>query len=366
MAEDTGEKTQEPTPHRRQKAREEGQVAKSQDLGSAAVLLGGMLILLLLGGGIVNMMGRLARRQFGGEAWLTSEADFIVSQYYGIVFELARAVLPIFGLVLAIAVGLNVLQIGFLFVPKRLVPDPSRVNPLKGLKRLFSLSSIVRLIMGVFKILVIVAVALWSLYEEREAVLSMVELAPPQIAALIVELLIWTSIKIAVVLLLLALLDFAFQRWKQEQDMKMTTHEVREEMRILQGDPQVIARRRTVQRQLVLNRLSSVGPKADVVVTNPTEPAIAIQYDPETMLAPIVVAKGAGGIAQRIRKLALEHDITIVEKKALAQALYKEVDVNQPIPQKLFAAAAEVLAYVYRLKGKPMPMLPRTSDQDAA
>lgn len=366
MAEDTGEKSQDPTPHRRQKAREEGQVAKSQDLGSAVVLLGGMLILLLLGGGIVNMFGRLARRQLGGEAWLSGDVEFILEQWTGILSELAETVLPVFGAVLAVAVVLNVLQIGFLFIPKRLVPDVSRVNPIKGLKRLFSLSSVIRLIMGIFKILLITAVAGWSLYEKRAVVLSMIDWAPPQIATFMVELLIWTAIKIAVVLLVLAMLDFAYQRWKQEQDMKMTTHEVREEMRNLQGDPQLIARRRAVQRQLVLNRISSAVPKADVVVTNPTELAVAIQYDPETMLAPIVVAKGAGVVAQRIRKLAIKHDVPIVEKKSLAQALYKEVDLNQPIPQKLFAAAAEILAYVYRLKGKPLPKPPGVPPQKAA
>jgi flagellar biosynthetic protein FlhB len=132
----------------------------------------------------------------------------------------------------------------------------------------------------------------------------------------------------------------------------MTTQEVREEMKDLQGDPQIIARRRAVQRQLVLNRLSTAVPKADVVVTNPTELAVAIQYDPEEMAAPIVVAKGAGVVAQRIRKLALEHDIPVVEKKPLARALYKDVDVNHPIPNALYAAVAEVLAYVYQLKGK--------------
>ena len=366
MAEDTGEKTQEPTPHRRQKAREEGQVAKSQDLGSAAVLLGGMLILLLLGGGVVNVLGRLARRQFGGDAWLSADVAFIVNQWNGILSELAGVLLPVFATILAVAVGLNLLQVGFLFIPKRLVPDPSRVNPIKGLKRLFSLSSTMRVIMGIFKILLIAVVAVWSLYDKRDAILSMVDLAPPEIAAFTVELLIWTAIKIAIVLLVLAMLDFAFQRWKHEHDMRMTTHEVREEMRNLQGDPQVMARRRAVQRQLVLNRISSAVPKADVVVTNPTELAIAIQYDTETMLAPIVVAKGAGVIAERIKKFALAHGVPIVEKKSLAQALYKEVELNQPVPRKLFAAAAEVLAYVYRLKGKPMPTPPGASHQSAA
>ena len=173
-----------------------------------------------------------------------------------------------------------------------------------------------------------------------------------------IEILLWTSLKIGLALLLLALLDYAFQRWKHEQDLKMTSQEVREEMKNLEGDPQVVARRRAVQRQLALNRLSNAVPKADVVITNPTELAVAIRYEPEEMAAPIVVAKGAGLIAQRIRRLALEHGIPIVENKPLARALYRDVEINQPIPEDRYAAVAEVLAYVYQLKGKEIPTPP--------
>jgi flagellar biosynthetic protein FlhB len=180
----------------------------------------------------------------------------------------------------------------------------------------------------------------------------------PQIASFLTGIVLSTSLKIAGALFVIALIDYLFQWWKHEQDLKMTPQEVREEMRNLQGDPQVVSRRRAVQRQLVLNRLSKTVPKADVVITNPTELAIAIEYDAAKMAAPVVVAKGAGLIAQRIRKLALDSGIPIVERKPLAQALYKQVDVNRPIPDTMYAAVAEVLAYVYQLKGKPIPGQP--------
>jgi flagellar biosynthetic protein FlhB len=141
----------------------------------------------------------------------------------------------------------------------------------------------------------------------------------------------------------------------------MTHQEVREEMKELQGDPQIVARRRAIQRQMVVNRISSAVPKADVVVTNPTELAVAIQYEPQEMLAPIVVAKGAGVLAQRIRRLALENSVPIVERKPLAQLLYKDVDVGKPIPIASYGAVAEVLAYVYQLKGKKIPLPPRAA-----
>ena len=166
------------------------------------------------------------------------------------------------------------------------------------------------------------------------------------------ETALWTCLKIGAALLVLALLDYGFQWWKHEQDLRMTTQEMREELKTLQGDPQIAARRKAVQRQLALNRIGTAVPKASVVVTNPTELAIAIQYDIETMAAPIVVAKGAGSVALRIRRLALEHNVPVVERKELARALYKHVEVGKPIPPEQYAAMAEVLRYVYQLQGK--------------
>jgi len=177
-------------------------------------------------------------------------------------------------------------------------------------------------------------------------------------AIFLLDLLFWTTIKISVALLILALADYAFQRWKNEQDLKMTTQELHDEMKNLEGDPHVRAQRKAVQRQLAMDRLESAVPKADVVVTNPTELAIAIQYDPDTMHAPKVIAKGAGIIAGRIRQLALENGIPVLERKPLAQALYREVEVNQEIPEDKYAAVAELLAYVYQLQGKEIPNPP--------
>jgi flagellar biosynthetic protein FlhB len=162
-------------------------------------------------------------------------------------------------------------------------------------------------------------------------------------------------------LFVLAIFDYAFQKWKHEQDLKMTHREVLDEMKNMQGDPQIIARRRAVQRQMALNRVGDKVPKADVIVTNPTELAVAIQYKPDEMRAPIVVAKGAGVIAQRIRRLALENNIPVIERKPLAQLLYKEVEVNHPVPDSSYAAVAEVLAYVYQLQGRKLPKLSKAA-----
>ena len=355
MPEQNGDKSQDPTPHRRQKAREEGQVAKSQDLGSAVMLILGLICLMTLGSEVVEFLGDFSRRQLGGDAWLSADVDFFTTEWNGTLGDMAACVLPIFGLLLLGAVAVNLAQVGFLFIPKKLAPDITRLDPLKGLQRMFSLANLVKLVFSIFKILVIAAVAYVCLYQERDTILNLTAMSVREIASYMVDVLLGIAMKVGLALLILAILDYAFQRWKHEQDIKMTTQEVREEMKHLEGSPETKARRRQVQRQLAMNRLSDAVPKADVVITNPTELAVAIQYEPETMAAPIVVAKGAGVLAQRIRKLALEHGIPIVEKKPLAQALYRDVDVNRPIPQDKYAVVAEVLAYVYQLQGKKIP-----------
>ncbi len=355
MPEQHGDKSQEPTPHRRQKAREQGQVAKSQDLSSAALLLLALLCLVLAGGGVVGFLEACSRYHLGGEAWLSADVNFVVARWNETLGGLAKVLLPIFGLLFFGAIAVNLLQIGFLFLPEKLTPDISRLSPLKGLQRLFSLVNAVKLGFGIFKIAIIASVAGVSLYYQVDEILNMANADVREIGAYMLGILFRTAMTIAVALLILALLDYGFQRWKFEQDIKMTPQEIREEMKHLEGSPEVIARRRQVQRQLALDRLGDAVPKADVVVTNPTELAVAIQYDPDKMAAPIVVAKGAGVIAQRIRRLALENGIPIVEKKPLARALYRDVEINHPVPEDKYAAVAELLAYVYQLQGKQIP-----------
>jgi flagellar biosynthetic protein FlhB len=212
-----------------------------------------------------------------------------------------------------------------------------------------------RLGFGLVKVLLVCIVAGAVLWRRRDEVLAAATLDIPQLGQFLIDITFSTTLWVGLALVILAIFDYAGQRWKHEQDLKMTHQEVREEMRNLQGDPQIVARRRAIQRQMVVNRISSAVPKADVVVTNPTELAVAIQYDPAEMAAPIVVAKGAGVLAARIRKLAMEHNIPIVERKPLARLLYKEVHIGRAVPSESYAAVAEVLAYVYQLTGKKLP-----------
>jgi flagellar biosynthetic protein FlhB len=355
MPEQDGDKTQDPTPHRRQEAREHGEVARSQDLASAAVLVTGLALLYMWIGTVTDFFGGLTSRQLGGGAWLQTDSLTIVAQLREVLWLTAKAIGPFLAFVLLTAVAANLFQFGLLWLPEKLMPELSRLDLLAAFGRIFSVSNLVKLGFGLLKLILVASIAYNDVSGQVDEIVAATALPVPQLALFLLTTLFWTTFRIASALLILALIDYFYQWWKHEQDLKMTTQEIREEMKNMQGDPQIIARRRQVQRQLVANRLKGTVPKADVVVTNPTELAVALQYNPAEMAAPIVLAKGAGVLAARIRQIALENGIPIVEKKPLAQALYKDVDVGRPIPGALYSAVAEIMAYVYQLKGKSMP-----------
>lgn len=346
MPDYAGEKTLDPTPHHREQARREGHVAKSQDLGSAALLLCGLATLLMLGGDLVGFLVEYCQKQLGGEPWLTADAKFAVDEWNVTLWSLGRYLLPILGLLCLASVAVNVLQIGLLFLPQRLAIDFARLNPLQGLRRIFSPAGVVHVGFGMVKLTVALAVAGVVVFNQRNAILGLVELSPGAIAMQMTQILIWTAMKIGGALLVLAILDYAYQWWRNEQDLKMTPQELREELRSLEGNPQVIARRKQTQRDLVLQRLSALVPQANVVLTNPSQLSIALRYDPETMVAPVVVAKGSGASAEHIRRVAAEHGVPMLERKRLARELYRTVDPNQPIPAEQYVAVAEVLKKV--------------------
>ena len=285
---DQGDKKHEPTQHRRDEARRKGQTPKSQDLASAALLVGALLSLMYFGRSISRFFLTLMHLQLGSPS-LSTDRDTAVALNRDMLLQLGEVVLPFFAAILLVAIAVNVGQVGFLFLPEKLSFDFSRISPLKGVGRLLNISNFTRLGFGVFKIIVVAAVAIWSLWGSKDEIVSLGLHSAVQVGSFIVDLSLWTALKIAIALLILALLDYAFQVWKHEQDLKMTDQEMREEMRSLQGDPQVIARRRMIQRQLVMNRMATAVETADAVVTNPTELAIAIKYDFGEMEAPLVV-----------------------------------------------------------------------------
>jgi len=345
MAEVTSDKTHDPTPHRRQQAREQGHLARSQELTSALLLLGGVVTLVWLGRPLVDFVGRFTVRQLGGEPWLAADPEFIVRSANGLLTSLAGVLLPVVGLLTLVGIGANVAQVGLIFMPEKTLPDLSRVNPIAGFARLFSTRNFTRVAFGLVKLAMVAAVAGYSLNAQRDKILNCGQLPLPALAAFICETLLWTSLEIALALLAVAALDYGWERLRRERDLRMTAEELREEMRNLRGDPQLIARRRSLSRQFREPRLASSVAQADVVITAAGELAVAIRYEAEAG-APLVVAKGTGAAGRRIRELATEHQVPMAERQTLARSLYEAVDVNEPIPQKLFAAVAEILAKI--------------------
>ncbi|RMF42632.1 MAG: flagellar biosynthesis protein FlhB [Planctomycetota bacterium] len=355
MADSTGDKKHEATPYRRQKAREKGQVARSQDLGSALVLLVSVGILWWTGSAVADALARVMQASLTQQRYWTLDAVSASGWFVTSLLECLMALLPLMlGVMAAILVN-NWLQMGFLFLPEKLAFDIRNIDPLKGLQRLFSLRNATRLGFGLLKITLVACVIVFGLWTQWDAILGAYKLPVLEIGRLVWDTTMQTCMWTAVLLLVLAVADYGFQWWKMEQDLRMTDQELRDELKMMNGDPQILMRRREVQRQLALSRMQSAVPQADVVITNPTELAIAIKYDPTSMAAPVVVAKGAGYIAARIRKLALAAGVPVLERKPLARALFENVEVGQQVPAEQYAAVAEVLRYVYQLQGKELP-----------
>jgi flagellar biosynthetic protein FlhB len=362
MAEDVGEKTQDPTPHRRREMRERGQVAQSQDLTSAIVLLGGLTVLVFTGTALLDFLATLLVGNLSGQTWMetlrsgtTGQPDVVVQQWQSLVAGLAKVLLPVLGLMLLLAVAVNMLQTGFLFMPSKVLPDVSRLNPLTGLGRIVSGRGAARAVFGLIKVATIAVVAGTSLYARREELASVSGLGLTQIAAFAWDVSLWACVKIAFTLVALAAVDYGFERLKFERDARMTPQEVRDEQRTMQGDPQIVARRRTAQRQLLEMGPAAAITGADLMITSSEGLAVALRYQADAMSAPVVLAKGSGASALRMRRLAEESGVPIVERKQLAGALHKQVAVRGPVPEKLFAQVAEVLAYAGESKSRPRP-----------
>jgi flagellar biosynthetic protein FlhB len=302
------------------------------------------------------------------------ESDDVVKLLSQLLGAAVPIVLPIMALMVFAGIGLNFLQFGFLLTWEAVQFNFARINPLSGFKRLFSLQSVVRLGVSLGKLAVVVGIAVLFISSAMPQVMEYVEIewqttesldadAPFREQGIVPPLMghLWTAaIRLAFfmagALVVLGVADFFYQRWKHTRDLRMTKQEVRDELKNFEGDPHTRMRRREIHRRLAQARELGQVPKADVVITNPTHIAVAIKFDPKTMNAPTVLAKGQGEIARRIREIAASHRIPILERKPLARALYQQVKVGQEIPLEMYEVFVEIMAYVYQVSGK-MPAL---------
>jgi flagellar biosynthetic protein FlhB len=373
LADDFGDRTEDPTEFRREEARRKGQVARSADLNAAGGMLAAALVMLLFGLSGTKALAEILHHGLTTPG-ITLESGDVVRLLSHLLESIAPIVLPVMALMVLAGIGLNFMQFGFLLTWEAVQFNFARVNPLSGFRRLFSLQSVMRLGVSLGKLAVIVGIAVLFFSSAMPEAVEYVELewqttealdadepfreqgvVPPLMAY------VWTAaIRLAFfmagALIVLGVADFFFQRWKHTRDLRMTRQEVRDELKSFEGDPHT---RMRIHRRLAQARELGQVPQADVVITNPTHIAVAIKFDPKTMNAPTVVAKGQGEIARKIREIAASHRIPIIERKPLARALYQQVKVGQEIPLEMYEVFVEIMAYVYQVSGK-MPALRNT------
>jgi flagellar biosynthetic protein FlhB len=353
MGEDSGEKTEEPTGHKLSQARQKGQVAKSVEVSAAVVLLASVGALYVLG----PYGWRRAVDFFRHMVWRAADfvevpGDLVPLAELGL-REVLIVSLPVALIVLVFSVGINLYQLGgFMVSSEALTPKLDRLNFITGFGRFFKLRTAVDCVKSVLKMTIIFLVGYLVIRDHLEDFVLMVDMQPVAIGMLTLKIALELFVKTVLVLLILAVLDYGYQRWQFNQDMRMTKQEVKDEYKQIEGDPVVKNRIRQAQREAAKKRQLADVPKSDVVIANPDHVAVALQYDREKTPAPVVVAKGADFLAQRIKDIAREHKVPVVENPPLARALYKAVGVGEIIPAEFYKAVAGVLSYIYKVKGR--------------
>lgn len=351
MAESSGqEKTHQPTPRRKEKAREEGNVPKSQDLGSAAIIIGAILALWLLGPGMGEQIKWAFRAVFINLLSVNLTPDNIADYFVMGGLFVIRLLLPFFLVMIVVGLAIHFYMTGWLFTTKPLKPNFKRIMPQNVLKRIISSRGLVELAKGLGKVAVVGVIAYFILKAEVEGFIKLMDTDVSSIITIMTKAGLKLALWLALAILIIGILDWMFQKWKNTKDLMMTKQEVKDERKQMEGDPRIKGHIRRIQLNLSLNRMIKKIPEADVVVSNPVHLAIALKYNPETNSAPVVVGKGKRKLAEKIKAIARENDIPIIEDPPLARALYRMVDVGWEIPYELFQAVAEVLALVYRLK----------------
>ncbi len=345
-----GERTEDPSAKRREDFRKKGQVAQSKEVQTAAIFSIGLLFWLFYLPRFWDSLTTLVASiwQSSGDFLGTPAATYSLSIH--LTREMGILLAPLFLLILIIGFFSSFFQFGWLLTGVPLLPDFSKLDPIAGMGRIFSKRAIVESFKSIAKVTLIGWVASTTVIDRFNEALILVDTSTTAIMIFLARTTGLILAKISAILILLAFIDFLYVRWEMEQKLKMTKQEQKEEFKESEGDPHVRAQIRALQQQMARNRMMSEVPRADAVITNPTHLAVAIQYDPATMVAPVVVAKGADYVAMRIREIARENNVPLIENPPVARLLHK-LDLGAPIPEEMFKAVAEILAHIYSLKG---------------
>lgn len=354
MAEEnsSGERTESPSAKRRDDFRKKGQVAQSREVQTAAMftllLLFWIFFAPIFWGETREMITAIWRTS--GEYGITTSSLMQLAYYVGA--SVAMILAPLFVTALLVGFLSTFLQIGWLFTAQPLIPDLSKLDPIKGMGRFFSKRSLVEVIKSLLKVGLIGWIAYKTVQGEFDQALLLTDMPVDNTILYLAKTSALVMAKVAAIMIALAILDYAFVRWEMEEKMKMTKQEQKEEMKETEGDPHIKSKIRSIQQQMARRRMMAAVPEADVVITNPTHIAVALKYEAGKMEAPVVLAKGQDLVAEKIREIAREHHVPLVENPPVARLLHSKVEVGHSIPDELFKAVAEILAYVYSLKGR--------------
>jgi flagellar biosynthetic protein FlhB len=357
VAEETedAQKTEEPTPRRLEEARRKGQVASSREVNHWFIILAGAISFMALapgmGKGVVSALSPFVTQP----DLFVASPNSLGAALKGMLGDVLLAVLPIIALTVVAAILAGVVQSGLVFSTERIKPELSKISIAKGMKRLFSMKSIAEFVKSVLKLIIVGSVVAMLFIPIFDDLPSITTMSTIDAMALLQSLAVRLFIGVLAVMTVIAVIDFLYQRFEHMKSLRMSRQEIKDELKQTEGDPQVRARLRQIRTERARRRMMAAVPDADVVITNPTHFAVALKYDPAAMTAPRVIAKGADLVAERIRDLARENDIPLVENPPLARALYSSVELEQEIPTEHYKAVAEIISYVFRLKGRAMP-----------
>ncbi len=344
------EKTEEATPKKLEKARDEGQVPRSRELTTTAILLAGTIGLYIFGQLISQRLMDVMQFNFVIERQHIFDTSQMVLHLASSFYDALLSLLPLFGILVAAAIIGPTALGGWLFSAKAMAPKFSRMNPAAGLKRMFSTKALMELAKALAKVLVILALAIGLLVGMQTEMLNLAYETVDRAIIHSMELSAYAAIALAAATILIAIVDIPFQIWEHTKKLKMSLQDIKDEMKDSEGKPEVKGRIRQLQREMANNRMMSSVPEADVVITNPTHYAVALKYDPDTMDTPLLVAKGVDNIALKIREIAAANDIEIMESPQLSRAIYHTTEVDREVPSGLYVAVAQVLAYVFQLR----------------
>lgn len=348
--EDGQERTEEPSARKLEQAREKGQVARSRELGSVAVMIFGAVGLMLFGPLFLDAGQDVFQLNYEVDRDSLMDPDVGMHKLLQSAQRILVALIPFFVMVAIAAIGIPPMVGGFNFALQAVMPKLSKLNPLTGLKRMFSVQSLMELAKSLGKFFLVAFVGVLILNLNRDRFLSLGFQDPVNAMAEGVSIVMWAFLLLSCSLILIAAIDVPFQLYQYRKQLMMTKQEVREEYKDTEGKPEVKGRIRAKQREIAQARMMQEVPKADVVITNPTHFAVALRYDPDKNMAPIVVAKGVDFIAEQIKKVAAANEVVILRAPPLARSLYYHTELEQEIPQGLYVAVAQVLAYVFQLK----------------